>query len=381
MKLYNILYESCTKLSKKEIFIAGFYISFLLILFLASILDYLIADMVDFYIDVALFVLTLVSAWYFKQSRSVEIASYFIVFITTLGSYIFLVTNDFGVSVFHTMVPLGYFLLFSLRRSLFLVLIHTSIVVVLYLYAYQAYPDNVALHHPPTLVSLAIASLLMIFFGIVYHFSMENSYAKLDKSNRQKEILLQEVHHRVKNNLNIISSMLGLQMLREKDTTVKQVFQKNRLRVDSIAMVHEILYQHSDFETIDVHEYLDSLSSMVCEMSDEHIGIHLKDKVLALPFEMVLKIGILTNELIVNTIKHASNEKSKQIFIGFHDEGEYYRYIYQDSGTQKVDMEKLNNAKTLGLKLIHLMVEQLEATLDLSGDRGLVYSIRIPKHV
>jgi two-component sensor histidine kinase len=221
----------------------------------------------------------------------------------------------------------------------------------------------------------------MIFFGIVYHFSMENSYAKLDKSNRQKEILLKEVHHRVKNNLNIISSMLGLQMLREKDNKVKQVFQKNRLRVDSIAMVHEILYQHSDFETIDVHEYLDSLSSMVCEMSDEHITINLKDKVLALPFEMVLKIGILTNELIVNTIKHATSEESKQIFIGFHDEGEYYRYIYQDSGTQKVDLEKLNDTKTLGLKLIHLMVEQLEGTLELSGDRGLVYSIRIPKHV
>lgn len=381
MKLYNILYESSNTLSKKEILIAGFYISFLLILFLASMLDYMIADMVDFYIDIVLFGLTLVSAWYFSKSKNIEAANYFIAFITTLGSYIFLVTNDYGVSVFHTMVPLGYFLLFSLSRSLFLVLIHTSIVIALYVYAYQAYPDNFALHHPPTLVSVAMATVLMIFFGIVYHFSVENSYAKLDKSNRQKEILLKEVHHRVKNNLNIISSMLGLQMLREKDINVKQVFQKNRLRVDSIAMVHEILYQHSDFETIDVHEYLDSLSSMVCEMSDEHISINLKDEVLALPFELVLKIGILTNELILNTIKHTSNEKTKEIFIGFHDEGEYYRYIYQDSGTEKIDLSKLNDTKTLGLKLMYLMVEQLEATLELSGDRGLVYSIRIPKDV
>lgn len=381
MKIYNLLCKSSDGFSKKEVFVIGFYLSFLLVLFLAAILDLIIENYIDVYIEVLFFFLTVISMFYFKNNRNIEMASYFIVLITTLGSYIFLITNDFGISVFHSMVPLGYFLIFSLRRSLFYAFIHTLIVICIYIYAYHAYPNNISLHNSAVLVSMAMASLLMILFGIVYHFSVENFYIKLDESNRQKEILLKEVHHRVKNNLNIISSMLGLQMLREKDDTIKQVFQKNRLRIDSIAMVHEILYRHSDFESINIYEYLIQLSSMLLEMSDEDVMLHLQDKRLFLPFETVLKIGIITNELMVNSLKYAFNNEENMINILFEEEENAYIYIYSDSGTQRVDVDELEDNNKLGLTLVQLMIEQLDATIEISGERGLVYVIRIPKHV
>jgi len=381
MNKYNILYRNTKLLSKKEVFIIGFYLSFLVILFLAAILDFLVKNYIDVYVEIIFFFLTAISMLYFSKNKNIEIASYYIVFITTLGSYVFLITNDFGVSVFHSMIPLGYFLIFPLRRSLFYTAIHTSIVVCIYIYGYYTYPNNSTIHDSANLVSISMASLLMILFGIVYHFSVENFYIKLDESNRQKEILLKEVHHRVKNNLNIISSMLGLQMLREKDHTIKQVFEKNRLRVNSIAIVHEILYKHSDFEVINIYEYLNQLSTMAIDISADHVQISFKGKEIFLPFEMALKIGIITNELIVNSIKHAFNDVEKEICITFKEEADVYRYTYSDSNTMPVDIEKIEDVNKLGFTLIHLMVEQLEATLELNGESGLVYKIRIPKYV
>ena len=380
MNIYNLFQKKLYGLDKREVFLIGFYVSFLFVMSLAMVLDFIIQNYADAYVEAFFIVLTFTSVLYYKYTRNVNVAIYSIVSIATLTTYALLVSNSFNISIFHSIVPLGYFLLFSLKRSLLYTFIHQCIVIAIYIYGYYIYDTNLALPNSAILVATAMASLMIILFGIFYHLSIENSYKQLQASDKQKEMLLQEVHHRVKNNLNIISSMLGLQMLRESDSTIKDVFQKNRLRIDSIAIVHEILYKQKDFEKIDIYEYLQQLSSFLLEMSDEKFKVIIESQNLLLPFEDVLKIGIITNELILNSIKYAPKADSGKIHIRFKSDTDSYLYQYEDSNTQNIDTTNLKSGKRLGLKLIEMMVQQMEATMGITGISGLKYQIRIPKH-
>lgn len=378
MKIINLLKKEIYRRPKTELFLLGFYIVFIFIMILAAIIDLSIENYDDGYIEIFFLILTLLSLSYYKYSKDFTVALYSIVIIGTLTTYSLLVSNDFNISIFHSTIPLVYFALFTLKRSLIYTLIHQIIVICLYTYGYNAYPHHLILHNNALLVGTAMGSLIIVFFGIVYHVSVEKSYQKLIQSDKQKELLLQEVHHRVKNNLNIISSILGLQLLRETDEGMKEVFEKNRLRIDSIAMVHEILYTQKDFKKINIYEYLHQLSSTIIDISEEETIIIMKDDVVYLPFETVLEIGIITTELIINSMKHAFTNNDKKIYIDFETRNDVYVYKYQDSNQDKVDIDMIENKKSLGLKLINMMVEQMKAKIYIENKKGLIYTIRIP---
>ena len=278
--------------NKKELFLLGFYISFLIIMILATIIDFMIDNTVDAYIELFFIVLTVMSFTHYLYKHNILIAIYGMVILATLTTYSLLISNNFNISIFHSIVPLGYFLLFSLKRSLIYTALHQSIVVAIYTYATIHYPEHKTLHDPSIISAIILASLMIIFFGIVYHISVENSYRELNKSNKQKELLLKEVHHRVKNNLNIISSILGLQLIGEEDKKIKHLLEKNRLRILSIAMVHEQLYKNSDFETINGYEYLKELVNMAIDIYDHDIKVQINKSNIFIPFEKILKLGI-----------------------------------------------------------------------------------------
>jgi len=381
MKIINQLQKSIYGLNKKKIFLLGFYISFLLVMTLAMVLDIIIKNYIDVYVELFFILLTLASVLYYKQSKNTNIALYSIVIIATLTTYALLVSNHFNISIFHSIVPLGYFLLFSLKRSLIYTFIHQIIVISIYSYGYFAYPNNTVLNDPTIIVAIAMASLMIIFFGIVYHLSVENSYQLLANSNRQKEMLLKEVHHRVKNNLNIVSSMLGLQMLREEDEYIKQIFKKNKFRIKSIALIHEILYKHSDFEKINLLEYLGQLSFSLFGIFDKEVKVYIEtDKNLFLPFELALKIGIISNELMANSMKYAFTEEKAEVWIDFQEDDKNYIYKYNDSSTIPINISNLKKGKSLGLKLVDMMVEQMDAELTTTNTSGLNYIITVPKN-
>lgn len=381
MKILKQLQNNIYGLNKKEIFLLGFYISFLFIMILAMVLDIFIENYTDAYLELFFILLTFGSVMYYKYSKNVNIALYGIVIIATLTTYALLISNNFNISIFHSIVPLGYFLLFSLKRSLLYTLIHQIIVISIYIYGYYSYPENTILTDAAIITSTIMASLMIIFFGIVYHVSVENSYQLLDSSNRQKEMLLKEVHHRVKNNLNIISSMLGLQMLREEDEHIKYIFEKNKFRIKSIALIHEILYKHNDFEKINIYEYLEQLSQTLFAIIDKEVRINIVvDKSLFLPFEFALKIGIITNELMANSMKYAFDEKDAKIWIDFYEEEEDYIYKYYDSSKTQVEIADLKKIKSLGLRLVNMMVEQLDGELILDNTSGLNYTIKVSKN-
>ncbi len=381
MKSIHAILASIQNLNRKEIFLLGFYVSFLVIMTLAMIIDYHIGNITDAWIEAIMVALTALNFLWYRYTGNVRMAMYGIVLLSTVTSYTYILSNAYTVSIFHAIVPLGYFLLFSLRVSLVLTAIHESAVVVLYGVNYHYHPEYMVYHHPEIVTASILASLLVIFFGIVYHIAIENSYQKLAQSDHQKELLLKEVHHRVKNNLNIVSSMLGLQMLREHDEYVKDILMKNRHRIRSIAMVHEILYRHDDFERIHAHEYLRQLAATLIDVYDREVKVAVEGIEIEMPFELALRIGIIANELITNSIKYALGGDAPFIRMRLDQEKTHYIFFYTDSHSTPVDRADIQAHKSLGLRFIDMMVAQLDADLTVRSDAGLVYTLWIPKYV
>jgi len=382
MKTIRYLQHLLRGRNKQKVFLLGAYISFLVVMIISIVTDLSYGNTVDAALETFFSLITLLSLLHYFYIKNMAQAIDSIIIIVSLTSLALLWSNHTTILASYSLVPLAYFHLYSLRKALIYTGIYHSIATAIMIYEYFDGMNYPAMHDPAAVIAALMSSLMVILFGVVYHLSVERSYQLLVQSNRQKELLLKEVHHRVKNNLNIISSMLGLQMLREEDPRIRHIFEKNKYRIKSIALVHEILYRHSDFERIDVHEYLGQLADTLLGVYDRDVEVTIDGEARPMPFEQVLRIGIIANEMIVNSIKYGfDGTADAAIHMIFEEEENFYRFTYHDSNTRPVDTAKLREGRSLGVRLIEMMVQQMDAQMDLNGQTGLHYTLRIPKDV
>ncbi|MGD9973744.1 MAG: sensor histidine kinase [Desulfatirhabdiaceae bacterium] len=197
----------------------------------------------------------------------------------------------------------------------------------------------------------------------------------------EKEVLLKEVHHRVKNNLQIISSLISLQADCLVDAELQRALDDVRDRVKAMALVHEKLYQAEDLARLDFGEYAFSLlKNLWSSHSDENGNVRLKmfQAPLIIPVEMALPCGLILNELASNAIKHA--------FPGGSD-GEVTVTIEHDTATGAVCLRVRDNGvglpadldwrnlKTLGLRLVQMLAKQMRATIQAESGPGTEFQI------
>jgi two-component sensor histidine kinase len=220
-----------------------------------------------------------------------------------------------------------------------------------------------------------MASLVVIFFGVVYHISVESSYKRLEKSDYQKEILLNEIHHRIKNSLHLISSLLGLQQRDEKDPKLEKILEKNRLRIQSIAMVHDALYKYDSFEEISFDTYTRKLCDTVLDLYGNKTTVTIQKSNIYLSIQNTLRFGIITNELLTNSLKHAFADEAGEVTISLLKTEDNYIYKYNDNGKIAIDKKEFMKDDTLGLKIIYMMVEQMDGELRISVDSGFGFEI------
>jgi two-component sensor histidine kinase len=200
--------------------------------------------------------------------------------------------------------------------------------------------------------------------------------AQLHHALETKELLLKEVHHRIKNNLQIILSMIRLQSDKIEDAFVVDKFLNLENRINAISKTYNMLILGDNLEGIDMDEYIESLlediAESFCGVNDCSVEINLEIDT-ELPLEKSVYIGIIINELITNSYKYAFKEEG-QIFISLHKETASYILIVRDSGdgfTYNIDNE------SLGLKLIYrLTTEQLRGTIEMNTDKNTEYIIR-----
>lgn len=203
---------------------------------------------------------------------------------------------------------------------------------------------------------------------------------RIAASLREKEILLREIHHRVKNNLQIVSSLLDLQSESLKDPGDQEAFRDSQARVRSMALVHETLYQSDDLTYIDVSSYVNSLAHYLCGAYSNQLGpinLHLDIAHIPLNLDTAVPCGLVINELVTNALKHAFPKgQGGEIFIIFQKAGEEaYRLEVRDNGVGlPVDVD-LQNPPTLGLRLVTLLARQLRGVLETFVEGGTTFRI------
>jgi len=213
----------------------------------------------------------------------------------------------------------------------------------------------------------------------------ERSEEQIRGSLKEKEVLLSEVHHRVKNNLQIISSLLALQCDRVADETVRGALMDSQSRVRSMALIHEQLYRSGDLARIDLARYVEGLSKTLLDSySSRSPKVRITanvDKVF-LPVGLALPCGLIVNELLTNCLKHAfPGDRSGEVHIEFHGNvAEGYILTVSDDGVGLPADLDWRRTRSLGLRLVVNLAEiQLHGRIHVTAGSGAVFKIQFPK--
>jgi len=194
----------------------------------------------------------------------------------------------------------------------------------------------------------------------------------------EKNTLLQEIHHRVKNNMQIISSLLNLQIKYVDDGTAVDVLKESQNRVKSMAMIHDKLYMSEDLTRINFVDYIKSLVSNLFYSYnvEDIIKPRLKIDMISLNMETAVPCGLIISELVSNSLKYAFPDGMVgEIFVSLKSRDGYYELIISDNGIGLPEEFDINNTKTLGLMLVNSLTEQIEGKISINRDNGTRFKI------
>lgn len=222
----------------------------------------------------------------------------------------------------------------------------------------------------------AIYGYLLIITDINKHKLIEE---ELKKSLQEKNVLLQEIHHRVKNNMQIISSLLNLQSVYVDDQDTLNNLKESQERIKAMALVHEKLYQSDNIVKINFADYINSLvnelfNSYRVNKSLIKLNININD--IFLDIDTAIPCGLIINEIISNIFKHAFIEGEEgTIYIKFFKKNNKYMLIIRDNGKGISPDINFNNTETLGLQLVNALVDQLKGIVKINRTNGTEFII------
>jgi two-component sensor histidine kinase len=196
----------------------------------------------------------------------------------------------------------------------------------------------------------------------------------------EKEVLLKEIHHRVKNNLQIISSLLSLQAHRVEDSQALEIFQESQDRIRSMALIHEKLYQAHDLARINFGEYIHSLSAYLSQAysaSTRAIALQIQADSISLAVDTAIPCGLMLNELISNALKHAfPHDGPGQVRIELGTgPNHHYTLKVSDNGVGMPPDLDLSTTDSFGLQLVNALVNQLGGAIELDKGKGTEFKI------
>ncbi|MBU7030095.1 MAG: PAS domain S-box protein [Theionarchaea archaeon] len=204
---------------------------------------------------------------------------------------------------------------------------------------------------------------------------------QIKASLREKEVLLKEIHHRVRNNMQIMSSLLNLQSEQVEDKEIHNILKESQNRIKSMALVHENLYQSEDFANIDFTYYIEALVYNLYwsyEASPERIAV-ITDMDILLGIDVAIPCGLIINELVSNSLKHAfPGDRKGEIRIAIHEIGENeIALVISDNGVGMPEDFDFRNTESLGLHLVTILAEdQLQGSISLDRSRGTEFQVR-----
>lgn len=206
---------------------------------------------------------------------------------------------------------------------------------------------------------------------------LKRTQSMLEKSLAEKELLLKEIHHRVKNNLMIISSLLSLQSRQVKDRETMDLFRESENRTRSMALIHERLYRSEDLKNIDLAEYLGRLASEIFRSysADSRIRLNLEIDELKVDVETAVPLGLIVNELLTNAVKHAFPDGEGTVTVSLSKRNGTVTLEVSDDGAgfpEDIDWE---SSPSLGLQLVRSLTKQIDGKVEMISDGGTTFRI------
>lgn len=202
---------------------------------------------------------------------------------------------------------------------------------------------------------------------------LESQFDTIGSKSKENETLIKEVHHRVKNNLQIITSLLRMQSQELEDETSKAHFDEAIKRVMTMSLIHQKLYQNRDLSEINLKNYIESLANELTQfVQEDEMQISTDIQVEKIGMKTIVPLGLLINELVSNSIKYVIPQRgAAQIFISFKENNDGYLLMYQDNGSWEDDHDLGEMDSTgFGTELIDILTEQMEGTKELSKGLG-----------
>ena len=203
--------------------------------------------------------------------------------------------------------------------------------------------------------------------------------ARLTESLEEKEVLLKEIHHRVKNNLQVISSLLSLQSNYIEDEAALSNFQESQTRVRSMALIHEKLYQSEDLVSIDFSDYLDSLVSELSRsyrLNPMNVNIALNISHAMFDVDTAVPCGLIVNELVSNSLKYAfPDDRKGTIQVNLDSREDKFALVVKDDGIGIPEEVDWQNTESLGMQLVNTLTSQLGGSIELNDSSGTEFKV------
>jgi two-component sensor histidine kinase len=290
-------------------------------------------------------------------------------------------------------------LLFGIRPGLILTVATTALLACISIMVYMGWLNfyidfNVYAHAPSSLLTMLgaygmVTAIISYFAGQIHIYLIANiqrmteTEMMLKESLREKELLLKEIHHRVKNNMQIILSLLRLQERCTMDEEMITMLHDSQSRIRSMALVHDQIYRSHDMANIEFDQYVNSLVKELLNTYSVRQRIEVKVNIgsVRIGIDSAIPCGMILNEIISNSLKHAFPEGRGKIVIAFEQEGDGYNtMIVSDNGKGLPEDFTIEGQESLGLTLINLLVKQLDGEIVIDGNTGTRFPIRFPAY-
>lgn len=235
-------------------------------------------------------------------------------------------------------------------------------------------------------IALVLASVILLLL-LFYSINLRRNKLRIAKQNivineslLEKEILLKEIHHRVKNNLQVISGLIQIQASKIKIPEVKEMLHESERYIESMSMVHQMLYKNENLRIISMHNYLNELCSKILESSMSYQIKHSIDiDNVDLKIDCAIPIGLMVSEMTTNSLKHAFDNKSGNIKICLKKTSENeFIFSYHDDGKGLPEVLARKGDKTLGLKLIAMLADEIDGEMIIENKNGFYLQIIFP---
>ena len=363
-------------LDRRDRFIYGITVAVSVIALMGAVLDMSAGRDIQAIIQSMISGLAILLLVHYYYIKSYTFFVYSGIVLATIGYNTLLYFDHFVLRSYLILmiIPLVIFFLLPLRQAFVSSMIYYLSTVAFSYYGYSILHVDSAMFTREAVQVYLFGGFFILAFGVFYQLAIEESYQKLEHANTQKALLLKEIHHRIKNNLNKMSSALGLQVLRIRQghcEEAEEILRKNKLRIEAMSLVHEVLYQSDDIGNVDVGSYIRELIDLIARAYACTNTVNVYSDRVSLSLEKILRLGTIINELYTNSIKHTKENEAVHIDINFSKATGNCKLIYRQSGhVGRIDPRQLQESHGLGMMLVKLSAEEIDGELTIMSKEG-----------